>query len=74
MSTITIRVPQKVKEKLKKYNVDISQTVRKALNERLEELEQKDLEEKLEKIKENTGNKIDPQLLAKLIREERETR
>jgi len=41
MSTITIRVPQKVKEKLKKYNVNVSETVRKALNECLEELDKK---------------------------------
>jgi Arc/MetJ-type ribon-helix-helix transcriptional regulator len=60
MSTITVRVPQKVKEKLKKYNVDVSETVRKALNECLEELEGKDLEEKLEQIKQKTGNKINP--------------
>ena len=72
MSVITIRVPRKVKEKLKKYNVNISETVRKALNECLEELEKKDIEEKLEQIKKNTGNKIDPQALAKLLREERE--
>lgn len=72
MSTITVRVPQKIKEKLKKYNVDVSGTVRKALDECLEGLERKDLEEKLEQIKQKTGNKINPELLAKLIREERE--
>lgn len=73
MSAITVRVPQKVKEKLKKYNVDVSETVRKALNERLEELERKDLEEKLDQIKEHTANKIDTKSLVKLLREERET-
>jgi len=35
-------------------------------------IRQKNLEEKLEQIKKNTGNKIDPQALAKLLREERE--
>jgi mRNA-degrading endonuclease RelE of RelBE toxin-antitoxin system len=73
MSTITVRVPQKIKEKLKKYNVDVSETVRKALNECLEELERKDLEEKLEQVKEHIGDKIDPELFAKLVREDRET-
>jgi hypothetical protein len=73
MSIITIRVPRKVKEKLKKYNVNVSQTVRKVLNERLEELERKDLEEKLEKIKQRLGDSIDPKLLAKLIHEDRQT-
>jgi uncharacterized protein Yka (UPF0111/DUF47 family) len=73
MSIITIRVPRKVKEKLKKYNVNVSETVRKVLDEYLEELERKDLEEKLEQVKEHVGDKIDPELLAKLLREERET-
>jgi len=73
MSIITIRVPRTVKEKLKKYNVNVSQTVRKVLDERLEELERKDLEEKLEKVKEHIGDKLNPELLAKLVREDRET-
>ena len=74
MSVITVRVPRKVKEKLKKYNVNISETVRKVLDERLEELERKDLEEKLEKVKERLSDKIDSGLLARLVREDRETR
>jgi uncharacterized protein Yka (UPF0111/DUF47 family) len=45
---ITIRVPRKTKEKLKKYNVNVSET-------------------------ERLGDKIDTQLLTKLIREDRET-
>ena len=73
MSVITIRVPRKVKEKLKKYNVNISETVRKVLDKYLEELERKDIEEKLEQVKEHIGDKIDPELLAKLVREDRET-
>jgi mRNA-degrading endonuclease RelE of RelBE toxin-antitoxin system len=72
MSVITIRVPRKVKEKLKKYNVNVSETVRKVLDKYLEELERKDLEEKLEQVKEHIGDKIDPELLAKLVREDRE--
>ena len=73
MSVITIRVPRKVKEKLKKYNVNVSETVRKVLDKYLEELERKDLEEKLEQIKERTSDKIDPELFAKILREDRET-
>lgn len=73
MSAITVRVPQEVKDKLKKYNVDVSKTVREALNMRLEELERKDLEQKLDQIKEHTANKIDTYLLVKLLREERKT-
>jgi predicted DNA-binding protein len=72
MSTITVRVPPKIKQKLKKYNVNVSKTVRKALDNCVEELERKDLEQKLEQLKNGAGKKIDPQAFANLIREERE--
>ena len=68
-----LRQAKEVKEKLKKYNVNVSETVRKALDERLEELEQKDLENKLEHAKKCLGGKMNPEQLAKLIREDRET-
>jgi Arc/MetJ-type ribon-helix-helix transcriptional regulator len=73
MSTITVRVPKKVKQKLKKYNVNVSETVRIALDKCLETLERKDLEEKLDQLKTKTGKKIDANEFAKIIREERES-
>jgi antitoxin component of RelBE/YafQ-DinJ toxin-antitoxin module len=45
MSIITIRIAREIKEKLEKYNVNISETVRKLLNECLAELESRDLKE-----------------------------
>jgi hypothetical protein len=74
MSLITIRVARNIKEKLEKYNVNVSETVRKLLDKYLVELELKDLEEKLDQIRERLSDKIDPQLIAKLVREDRETR
>jgi post-segregation antitoxin (ccd killing protein) len=68
---ITVRVPRKTKEKLKKYNINVSATVKKALEDCLKEVEQKDLEEKLDHVK-RLGDQIDPELLARLIREDRE--
>jgi hypothetical protein len=44
MSLITIRVARSIKEKLEKYNVNVSETVRKLLDKYLIELELKDLE------------------------------
>jgi hypothetical protein len=72
MSIITIRVAKEIKEKLEKYNVNISETVRKLLDKYLVELELKDLGERLERLRERLGNKIDPKLIAKLVREDRE--
>jgi hypothetical protein len=74
MSLITVRVARNVKEKLEKYNVNVSETVRKLLDKYLVELELKDLEEKLDQIRERLSDKMDPQLVAKLVREDRETR
>jgi ferredoxin-fold anticodon binding domain-containing protein len=73
MSIITIRIAREIKEKLEKYNVNISETVRKLLNEYLAELESRDLEEKLERVRERLSDKIDPKFIAKLVREDKET-
>jgi hypothetical protein len=74
MSLITIRVARSIKEKLEKYNVNVSETVRKLLDKYLIELELKDLEERLERIRERVSDKTDPGLVAKLVREDREAR
>jgi mRNA-degrading endonuclease RelE of RelBE toxin-antitoxin system len=58
---------------LEKYNVNISETVRKLLNKYLAELESRDLEEKLERVRERLSDKIDPKFIAKLVREDKET-
>ncbi len=74
MSIITVRVPRKVKEKLEKYNVNVSETVRRFLDEYLTELEMKNLTERLESLRERLGGKIDPEQIANLVREDRESR
>jgi len=74
MSVITIRVARDVKEKLEKYNVNVSETVRKLLDKYLLELESRDLAERLELLRERLSGKIDPKLIANLVREDREVR
>lgn len=74
MSVITIRVPREVKEKLKKYRVNVSETLRALLDEYLVELELKNLSERLDVLKERLSGKIDPKVVAKLVREDREMR
>jgi hypothetical protein len=74
MSVITIRVAREIKEKLEKYNVNVSETVRKLLDKYLVELELRNLAERLELLRERLSNKIDPKLVAKLVREDREIR
>ena len=74
MSVITIRVARETKEKLEKYNVNVSETVRKLLEKYLMELELRNLTERLEMLRERLGSEIDPKLVAKLVREDREIR
>lgn len=74
MSVITVRVSKEIKEKLEKYNVNVSEVVRKLLDEYLLELEMRGLEERLERLRGRLSDKIDPKLIAKLVREDRETR
>ena len=69
-----MRVPRKIKKTLEKYNVNISETVRKLLERYLEELERRDLSRRLETLKNRLGGKIQPKLVAKLVREDREAR
>jgi len=74
MSVITIRIAREIKEKLEKYNVNVSETVRELLGKYISELESKDLAERLELLRERLGGKIDPRLVARLVREDREIR
>ena len=74
MSVITIRVPEEIKKKIEKYNVNVSETVRSLLDRYLSELESKDLAERLEMLRNRLGGVIDPKLVAELVREDRDRR
>jgi len=70
---ITIRVTHKTEDKHEKPNIRVSNKTMKMLDRPSNSFEHKDLNEKLDHVK-RFGRKIDPVLLAKLIREDRETR
>ncbi len=73
MSTIiTVRVPRELKEKLKKHNIDISNVVRELLTKYVEELETRELLEELDRIRSELGDKVDPNRVAELVREDRD--
>ena len=73
MSIITVRVPDEIKKKLEKYNVNVSETVRRLLSEYLSELEMRDLAERLEALRKRLSDKINPELIADLVRQDRES-
>ncbi len=74
MSVITFRVPKEIKEKLERYNINVSETMKKLLHEYILELETENLAERLELLRERLSGKIDPELVAKLMREDRKMR
>ena len=73
MGIITVRVPDEIKKKLEKYNVNVSETVRRLLSEYLSELEMRDLAERLETLRKRLSDKINPELIADLVRQDRES-
>ena len=72
MSTVIhVRIPRYVKEKLEEYGVNISEEVRRFLEERVRQLEAQKLVEELRKHLESMPMVRDS---ADLIREDRESR
>jgi len=74
LSVITVRVPKETKKKLDRRRVNVSETVRRLLEQHLEELELQDLASRLEALKERLGRTIDGRLVARLVREDRKVR
>ncbi|HID91186.1 TPA: antitoxin [Candidatus Bathyarchaeota archaeon] len=71
---ISVRIPSELKERLERHGVNVSETVRELLKKYVEELELRDLAERLEGLKRRVGNRVDPELVARLVREDREAR
>jgi hypothetical protein len=74
LSIITVRVPKEVKRKLERRRVNVSETVRTLLERYVGELELRDLASRLELLKERLGGRIDAELVARAVREDREAR
>ena len=75
MSTvISVRVPKWLKEKLKKYGVNIAEVVRKSLLKEIEKIELEEIGKQLDTLRERLKSRIDPYELARIIDEERKGR
>lgn len=74
MTVITVRLPREVKRRLERRRVNVSETVRALLEQYVRQLELGDLAAKLDMLMERVGPKIDPELIARLVREDREAR
>jgi post-segregation antitoxin (ccd killing protein) len=70
---VTVRVKKSLKEKARKYKVDLSKTVRAALEVEIRKCEEEELAQALNDIK-NILQKIPDEEIVKAIRESRDQR
>ncbi len=68
---ISVRIPRELKEKIEKYDINVSNVVRDFLEKYVEDLEIKELSNRLENLKKRLAGKIDSKLIAGLVREDR---
>ena len=70
-TVIHVRVPRELKERLERLNVDVSDVVRELLERYVEEAEERTLEERLRRLRLRLAGRIDPETIARLVREDR---
>ena len=73
-STVSAKIPSKLREKLRKYDVNVSTTVRKTLAEELSRRETDELKTSLEKVRSTLGRKITRKNVVDAIRSSRDER
>jgi len=62
-TVISVRIPKELKEKLENLNVNVSEIVRGFLEEYVEEVEMKRLEERLRRLRIRLAGKVDPTII-----------
>ena len=70
---VTVRVKKSLKEKARKYKIDVSKTVRAALEDEIRKREEQELSQALSDIK-TILQKIPDEEIVKAIRESRDQR
>jgi len=68
---VSVRIPQELKEKLDKLNINVSEVVRSLLEKYIKEVELERLREKLKKLNKRLAGKVDASTIAILVREDR---
>ncbi|MHA1253344.1 MAG: hypothetical protein ACTSRP_25430 [Candidatus Helarchaeota archaeon] len=70
---ITIRIPKKLKQKLKEFNIDVANLVRNTLSEEVKRRETEIILKSIENL-DNVIKKLDCDEIVQMIREDREGR
>lgn len=68
---ISVRIPKELKEAIERYGINVSEVVRSFLERYVEELEAREASNKLGDLKRRLAGRLDPSLIAKLVREDR---
>ncbi|MCS7366129.1 MAG: ribbon-helix-helix protein, CopG family [archaeon GB-1867-035] len=68
---ISVRIPRELKERLERLNINVSDVVRRLLEEYVEEFEVGELRSRLRRLRNRLAGRLDPKILAKLVREDR---
>ncbi len=71
---VSIRIPRELKRRLDELGVNVSEVVRKLLEQYVEEVERARLGERLERLRQRLAGKVDPETIARIVRESREQR
>ncbi len=71
-STISAKIPERLKKELEEEGINISKAVRNSLEEKLKKRRRKKLREKAEDLRSRLRGKIDSEHMTRLIRETRE--
>ncbi|KXA97548.1 hypothetical protein AKJ37_01020 [candidate division MSBL1 archaeon SCGC-AAA259I09] len=71
MSTISAKIPERLKRELEEEGINISETVRKSLEDELKRRRRKRLREKAEDLRSRLREKIDVEQMTAMIRETR---
>ncbi|KXB05648.1 hypothetical protein AKJ50_00280 [candidate division MSBL1 archaeon SCGC-AAA382A13] len=72
MSTISAKIPERLKRELEEEGINISETVRKSLEDELKRRRRKRLREKAEDLRSRLREKINAEQMTATIRESRE--
>lgn len=73
MTVVSVRIPKEIKEKMKKYDVNWSEEIRRAIAERISEIERMKAAEEISKMIERLP-RAEAGFSAKSVREDRDSR
>lgn len=73
MVVVSVRIPKKLKAKAKNYGINISEVLRRALEEEIRRIELKKIDALLREFKKGMGN-VRKEYIVRAIRESREKR